>query len=503
MESSALPAKHDYNPDDISSSSAQPPPNPFRLTPDPEDPPIYAEENDGTNIETIIAQLLSSSSDGPSILPIRTHPWNVVENVDGNDEAEALQTSIIDQYFNAIKKKGDEVVALLISSNIVTADTTNELGETPLLTAVAAGNVRMVQELMDFGANVNMFGAVPDLKKTQLSFRMRSIYRHGIAKSSQKGLRTPLQLAATLGNLNLVKLFVEVYHANDALIAPDGQLALRLAVEKGHADIVAYLPARRGGGWRRWKIQHGKALRRVKHATHAVYCFFEFFLWTVPKFFAWDTPKYTWKSRNRIAKWAKKQAQKGWKNLAKAPKYLGKACLAVPGAIWLTIKAIWRVILGIPGALKAIAKWIWKGIANFGKAIFSVLKRSASFIHTLFSSLMSFLKAVTVKDVMNSFVDLLRAVFIGFPQALWKFIKSFGTMTYKVMKSLFGLLGQIVWWIVWGLLAIVVYVPRKTLQYLGTTGGTAVKEILVWFNPKRGVANAEPAEAERDYSGYI
>jgi hypothetical protein len=501
MEASELPSKHDYNPDEISSSSTQPPPppNPFVLPLDPNDPPNYTEENDGTHIEAIIARLISSSPDGSSILPIQTHPWGVIGGLATTNETTTLQASIVRQFFTAIKTKGDEVVALLISSNIVTANTTNELGQTPLLAAVAAGNVRMVQELMDFGANVDMFGTVPDLANTpmwRMAYNLRDMAR------LQKRLRTPLQLAATLGNTNLVKLFVEVYHANDALIAPDGQLALRLAAENGHADIVAFLPVRRGGGWRRWKVQHEKAFSRMKYAARNVFCFFRTLLWGIPKFFVWEVPKHTWKSRHRIGKWVTKQAQKGWQNLSKAPKYLGKACLAVPVSIWYMLKALWRTILGIPGALKAIGKWIWIGITKVGKAIFSVLKRSASFIHTLYSSLVSFLKAVTLKDVMNSFVDLLRAIFIGFPQALWKFTMGFGIMTYKVMKSLFGLVGQILWWIVWVLLALVIYVPRKTLQYLGATGGTAWKEILVWFDPKRGVVSSESVETGRTHSMY-
>ena len=72
--------------------------------------------------------------------------------------------------------------------------------------------------------------------------------------------RTPLQQACKTGNLPIVKLLMETHACNDALIAPDGQLALRLASRNGHKDIVSYLPLRRGGGWKRWKHNHKQSM---------------------------------------------------------------------------------------------------------------------------------------------------------------------------------------------------------------------------------------------------
>lgn len=75
-------------------------------------------------------------------------------------------------------------------------------------------------------------------------------------------MRTPLMLAASIGSLPLVKLLFKPPHsANDALVAPDGQIALRLAATAGHRAIVDYLPSRRAGGFSAFKRKMRTILR--------------------------------------------------------------------------------------------------------------------------------------------------------------------------------------------------------------------------------------------------
>ena len=161
-------------------------------------------------------------------------------------------------FFNAITTKKDEAVAVMIEHNLVTVNTTGATGQTPLLAAVSVGNVRMVQELVDLGADVNGYGVYTEGKYGQKG--------GGKPRTSH---RTPLQLAAALGNPNLVKLFVDAC----------GELALRLAADNGHHEIVDFLPLRRGGGWRRWKTRHAKAMDRVRRAAEKIYHFGQFFVW--------------------------------------------------------------------------------------------------------------------------------------------------------------------------------------------------------------------------------
>ena len=130
-------------------------------------------------------------------------------------------------------------------------------------------------------------------------------------------------VAAAEGNLPLVKLFHKVWGADDSLIAPDGQLALRLAAEGGHCEVVAHLPVRRGGGWRRWKTHHAVAVRRVREAARGIYWFAEVLLWRIPKFWGGTLPKYVlvlplmkrvrwcWIHRREFGPWCQKQVKTG------------------------------------------------------------------------------------------------------------------------------------------------------------------------------------------------
>jgi hypothetical protein len=338
-------------------------------------------------------------------------------------ELTRVQLDIVHSFFAAVSTKNDEVVAMMIENNFVTANTTNSLGQTPLLAAVAAGSVRMVQELVDFGAEVDSFGVHAGTK------------------------RTPLQLAASMGNLVLVKLFIEVYHANDALIAPDGQLALRLAVANGHREVADYLPLRRGGEWRRWKIHHAQAIERASKALKRIYRVFKFFAWDIPKFFLWVIPKeavvvptkkamvWAWKHRVQLGPWCERQAQEMPARMQKASRWVLKKTKAIPKAAtkaaretwtfctqtlprWL--KKFWHYLLSlltkrIPAALKIIAQWLWAGLKTMGHSIFSILGRALSLLHSIVSSAISFFRALTLKDIWNGFCDLLRTIFGDVP----------------------------------------------------------------------------------------
>lgn len=72
----------------------------------------------------------------------------------------------------------------------MTVNITSHDGVTLLLAAVGASNVRMVQELLDFDADINVFGRT-----------------HMDQLNGPEDIdRTPLQLAASEGNYTLVNL---------------------------------------------------------------------------------------------------------------------------------------------------------------------------------------------------------------------------------------------------------------------------------------------------------
>jgi hypothetical protein len=453
-----------------------------------------------------LQSIIDSASAGSLDLPITFYPINRRRDELPQDE---LCQGIVRSFFSAVTSKKDEAVAMMIQSNLVTANTTSQWGETPLLAAVRVGNVRMCQELLDFEADVNTFGRTPAPGDADLwSAENEYVASRAADKAVQ---RTPLMLAAAMGNINLVKLFIEVYHADDALVAPDGELALRLASDNGHRDIVQYLPSRRGGGWRRWKKKHEKAMSRAKRAFKKIYYFFKILLYEIPKFFVWSCPKhlivlpiersmdYCWKHRKAFGGWVKRQAKempgrlargaaKVWRGIKKIPETLWKILKYIPRIVKAIGKWIWGIIIGIPKALKVAGLWLWDGVKRIAHGVGSILGHLASFLHTAFSAIMSFFRNITLKDVWNGFCSFLRAIFVSLLVKLWSWIWQFGETSYTVMKAVFGELGELIWWIGCGIIYLVIYVPTKLGVVLASCGESIRKawiELLVWIDPKR------------------
>jgi Ankyrin repeats (3 copies) len=318
-------------------------------------------------------------------------------------------------------------------------------------------------------------------------------------------MRTPLMLAASIGSLTLVKLFIEVYHCDDSLIAPDGQLALRLAAENGHREVVDYLPIRRGGGWRRWKTHHATMVRRIKKAVHRIYKFFKFFLWDIEKFFFWSVPKHVivlplkrtckwaWKNRAKFGPWVKRTVGqipvKIWKGMKEIPRhvwhFITKTVPALLKEIYTWTKSLFTE--RIPKAMRIIGRWVWSVVKTSGIFLWDVVCKIASFMHSVVVAFTTFFRNVTLKDLWKGFVSILRTVFIQLPKTVWSSLVSFGAATYKVLKSLFGWVGQCIWYMFRGLGEVVIYLPVAIWVILKSIGSSTTKgfhEFRVWLNPK-------------------
>jgi Ankyrin repeats (3 copies) len=447
---------------------------------DSETLPNYADVQQGSDIQTTILELATVASAEGLELPITACGTYHGINYHAVDSRVCeLRESIVVSFFDSITTKKDELVALMIQHRLVTANTTDSAGQTPLLAAIAVEDVRMVQELLDFDADVNAFGVDP-------------------AGDSALSQRTPLQLAVAHGNLTLVRLLMEVYHADDALVAPDGQLALRLAAGNGHRDIVAYLPRRRGGGWRRWKAKHAVAMDRARRAATR--------LGQIGKFFAWDVPytllyafvdgiRWCWKHRMQAAIWCKQQLAGLPHGVAAGLGKLPKFAIRVLRWFWEAIKAIpyllkWilRVLTKIPRGIQTVVTWLWKGLVEIGHAAASVLARLVSLLHTIFSKLVDFFGAITFKDIWNGLCALMHVILVGVPLKLWHWLKQFGVVSYEALKATFGTAGKVAWWFACITLWIITYIPKKVGQILMSFGesiGKAWEELLVWIDPKR------------------
>lgn len=147
--------------------------------------------------------------------------------------------------------------------------------------------------------------------------------------------------ASAAGNLVLAKLLLQDFHADDALIAGDGQLALRLAADNGHGEIVDLLPSRRGGEFRRWRTHHAAAIARIKRAGQGIVAFFAFFVWYIPRAILWSLPKHlvvlpsvklakwSWKNKHRFGSWCKKQVKKMPERAKRGAQAAGRAVKAL------------------------------------------------------------------------------------------------------------------------------------------------------------------------------
>ncbi|KAK3311205.1 uncharacterized protein B0T15DRAFT_548513 [Chaetomium strumarium] len=395
------------------------------------------------------------------------------------------QQQIIASFFSAISSRNIEAVTLLVQRGLVSPDVPDSLtpGRTPLITAVEAGDGAMVCTLVGLGAHVDGWGQ-----------------------------RTALMVAAARGNLALVRLLREDFGADDAAIAPDdGQLALRLAAEAGHRDVVEYLPARRGGAWRRWESHHAVAMARARKAARGIYVFFRALLYYVPRCFLWDVPKHAvmkplgkagkwcWVNKHRFGPWCKEQARKFPGRAKRAGKAVWRGARMVPRVVWGVAKGIprvverllrwlWTVVITrIPAAMKQVCVWIWESLKRVGKAVGHAFLRIVGALHTAIAAVLDFFRNIRVRDVWNGVCDVCEAVFVGLPRAVWRGIVSAGAVAAGVVIGLFGLTGKLVVFLVKVLWYVAKYVPQQLVAIISAIWTSVAKgyhEILVWINPK-------------------
>jgi hypothetical protein len=453
----------------------------------PEDPPLYLE-NDSTLSERI-AQLTQLASSHAHPLPITSYPQielsrrTLIYNITPDPIIKHRQ-EVVDAYFEAIKTRKDEVVAALIESGVVSPETTSADGRTPLLAAIEAGHIRTVQQLMDFNADVNSFGIVSGLDPLR---------RSGSKDDTPTIFRSPLMVAAETGNLTIVKLLIECYGADDALVAPDGELALRLAASNEHREIVRYLPTRRRGGWKRWKTKHRNAVKRIERAGVGIASFFWVLGFEVPKFFLWSIPKHAivlplW----RCVKWMYTHPAELPERIARLLKKIGRAMKKAPTVLWLFGKElnqfIWNSIKSSPKAMKVALLWAWSGLQKMGGVVANAFKRFISFIHTAFVAVVSFFRTITLRDIWDGFKSFLHSLFVDGPRKGWEWICAFDKMILKMLEAMWGCTGRLLRVLLRAFIGIFTYVPIRLWEILVSAAGSmgsAFREVLIWINPKR------------------
>ncbi|KAJ0107768.1 hypothetical protein J7T55_000030 [Diaporthe amygdali] len=396
-----------------------------------------------------------------------------------------LQADILTALFEDITMRDIAAVQYLIRQGLIAPDCPNATGETPLLAAIRSRSVPMARTLLALGAQPNQFGKVgpdPTLIPPQTGRD-----------------RTPLMLAAAMGNLVLVKLLMEEHGTDDALVGPAGEIVLRLAAEGGHRDVVRYLPARRAGAWRR--LKHSKEVKRARRAVAAAGRIVGFLGWTLPRFLLWEFPrevaKWAWRHRRLFGELCVrliKGVPEGLMVIAKATYRLIEgfptSLMSIFKAVYLQLKGLprlgWQVVIWIskalPRAWKVVRKWLVDGARAIGGAIAFGAVRLVSLLHSLFAAVISRLKETKLKDLGHDLLVAVDALFNKLPREIWSFVSQLVAVSWRALNAFF--------WndCVWLLLEVVCFVPRtfwSMLESLLACVGRGLDELITLLNPKR------------------
>ncbi|KAH6670952.1 hypothetical protein F5X68DRAFT_278833 [Plectosphaerella plurivora] len=395
-----------------------------------------------------------------------------------------LRREIVDSFYDAIIKRRPEIVSQFVSNGLVSPDVTLEGKDgyphkprTPLLAAVAAGDASMIRLLVSLGATVELVGFCIVSENPRYTANL-----------------TPLQLAAGMGRLSLVKVLREEFGADDAFVAPNGETALWLARRFRHREVVDYLPAVKAGGWVRFRSSREHEVQRLLLAMRrsSMICLIRFTFWGLPKALLWNLPKEVWQNREKIKKWCKRQVVKFPGRAKRAVKALGRGIKKAPEAmkklVEKMVEVVWKFLKAIPQALAVVAAWVANGAKAIGKGISDAFIAIFGVIHTAIVAVMEWFSTITLQDVLNGVTAMLEAVFIRFPKAVWSFVGDFGEMAWKFAKKFplylgvvcYGIL-YVLWWTVkWPAVA-----SWTVLAAVGRVIARMFDEIVICFDPKR------------------
>ena len=435
------------------------------------------------------------------------------------DDGSIYRPDVVKAFFAAIRAKDVLLVTSLLDSNPSLAQTPSPdiPGYLPLYAATVAGNTYLVALLAQRGAPIDELSATGEYYDDYKS-------RHKVPV-----MRTPLMAAASQGSLPLVKLLFKDLEADDSVVAPDGAIALRLAVAHKHSAIVKLLPTRRNGGWRRFKHSQRKALRRIRKAGYALYRLTRFFVWDTPKFLLWTVPKFLlWELPKELLPRLGRLLWRGIKAIPRIPsamynlakrfvKWLWEGIRAVPRLTLDFLRALWRVIKATPSfcldlvkecwaalkaTVKATAQWTWRLItktiptliratvtfiierlSSAGAFILQFLKDVVSFFHTFFMAIITFFKAVTLKDVLRA----LKIVFVSIPKWIWQTVRDTAIAIKNGVTWTLKQMGHLVHFIVMAVWDLLIWIPTQIGQIAVGFGEIVVagaREVALFVNPK-------------------
>ncbi|KAL0633028.1 hypothetical protein Q9L58_008091 [Maublancomyces gigas] len=266
--------------------------------------------------------------------------------------------------FQAILDDDEEGLVRLLTQNPELVNERDTDGRTPLYLAVIAydGRINIVKLLLEAGAEVDAWSSESQKITTKR-------WHNGAPEEPLR--RTALMAASARNRLPITRLLLSPpYNADSALVAPDGQHALRLASMGRAREIVALLPSLRAGGWKRMQARSRPHILVIKKTGELMYQVGEVLVWHIPKFFVWTIPKYTgicfWEIIREMGKGTQKIVNYIWVEMMKLPGATKRLCIWLPGAVWGRIRKS-------PGALKRFAAKLWEGIKDFVKWIWDAI----------------------------------------------------------------------------------------------------------------------------------
>lgn len=425
-----------------------------------------------------------------TIVPVTQHPdiadppshgrRRSIPNTDGGllserATARALQVDIIEAFFASISSRDTAAVEHLIRDRgFISPDCPNAKGETPLLASIRSRSAPTARILLTLGADPNLPG------------RPAAPWDHdddNDGGTSERAL-TPLMLAAATGQLAIVKLLVGDFNADDGAVGAQGETALWLAARAGHRDVVAYLPARRGGSWKR--LRHSKEVRALRRAVVTAGQVVKFVGWTVPRCLVFEIPrgigKMVWRRRWDIWKFFVRVVREFPRFLVDSAKGFWKFVKELPRDVRRVVMWIYRAV---PRAWNVLWKGLRDGAKKVGAAVAYAAQRLISALHSFFIAVITRLKEVKLKDLGHDLLVAMQALLVNLPGAIRAFMSESVAVLGRAFKALFTNC------LVRTLLTVVTYlvclVPRtiwNILESLWAFLGRGVEELITLVNPK-------------------
>jgi len=147
--------------------------------------------------------------------------------------------------FQMAMKSTNKALVAVFASHGRFVDNKNASGETALYEAARRGDLELVGQLIDRGANAGtsnrnaLVGAALGGHADVARFLIEQIHIPVDVRS--KDGETPLMGAAAANQMALAQLLVETFGADSSLVSPVGYSALSFAARSGHVEMVRYL----------------------------------------------------------------------------------------------------------------------------------------------------------------------------------------------------------------------------------------------------------------------